>query len=118
MLGQAFMVVVDDFLYRSKRSSVSEKWRINHIVQLRHFEFKVSRLIRVRYGDIELSRAIRQGKFRELSDTELTQLSASVGLTRINKDKIEESRRRKYTSASRSKTVKPAAKPSNHRRKR
>ena len=83
-----------------------------------HFEFKVSRLIRVRYGDIELSRAIRQGKFRELSDTEVTQLSASVGLTRINKDKIEESRRRRYTTATRSKATKPAAKSAGRRNKR
>ncbi|MDH5424601.1 MAG: pseudouridine synthase [Gammaproteobacteria bacterium] len=64
-----------------------------------HFGFKVSRLIRVRYGDIELSRAIRQGNFKELTDTEVTKLSASVGLTRVNKDKIDEQRRQKYTSA-------------------
>lgn len=68
-----------------------------------HFDFKVSRLIRVRYGDIELSRDIRQGKFRELTDTEVTNLAASVGLTRLNKEKINQSRRSKYTSASRNK---------------
>jgi len=83
-----------------------------------HFDFKVSRLIRVRYGDIEQSRAVRQGKFRELTDTEVTQLSASVGLTRINKGKIEESRRRKFTSATINKAAKTAAKPANRRKKR
>lgn len=64
-----------------------------------HFGFKVSRLTRIRYGDIELPRAIRQGNFKELTDTEVTKLSASVGLTRVNKDKIDEHRRQKYTSA-------------------
>ncbi len=70
-----------------------------------HFGFRVSRLIRVRYGDIELSRAIRQGNFKELTDTEVTKLSASVGLTRINKDKIDESRRQKYSSATKKKNL-------------
>lgn len=83
-----------------------------------HFEFKVSRLIRVRYGDIELSRDIRQGKFRELTDTEITRLAASVGLTRINKEKIDASRRRKYTSASRNKTKKTGSKAKPRRNKR
>lgn len=85
-----------------------------------HFGFKVSRLIRVRYGDIEQSRAVRAGKFRELTDTEVTQLAASVGLTRFNKEGIEESRRRKYTSASRTKAVKPQAssKPGPQKRRR
>lgn len=85
-----------------------------------HFGFKVSRLIRVRYGDIEQSRAVRAGKFRELTDTEVTQLAASVGLTRLNKEGIEESRRRKYTSASRTKTTKAPAgpKPKSFKKKR
>jgi len=83
-----------------------------------HFELKVSRLIRLRYGDIELSRDIRQGKFRELTDTEITRLAASVGLTRINKEKIDASRRRKYTSASRNKTKKTDSKVKPRRNKR
>jgi len=68
-----------------------------------HFGYKISRLIRVRYGEIELSRAIRQGNFKELSDSDVTRLAASVDLVRINKDKIDESRRQKYNSATRNK---------------
>lgn len=70
-----------------------------------HFGFRVSRLTRVRYGDIELNRAIRQGSFKELSDTEVTKIAATVDLTRFNKDKIEEGRRQKYTSADRKKNL-------------
>jgi len=70
-----------------------------------HFGYRVSRLMRIRYGDIELSRAIRQGNFKELSDTEVTKLAASVDLVRINKDKIDESRRQKYTSATKKKNL-------------
>lgn len=81
-----------------------------------HFDFKVSRLIRLRYGDIELTRAIRQGKFRELTDTEVTKLAGSVDLTRINKDKIDKSRRRKYTTATRKKSVKPTVKKTHRKR--
>ena len=82
-----------------------------------HFGFKVSRLIRVRYGEIELSRSIRQGNFKELSDTDVTRLAASVDLTRINKDKIDENRRQKYTSATRNKNPGKFSKKSTTRKR-
>ena len=49
-------------------------------------DLTVSRLLRIRYGPIELQRSLRQGKCKELEDTEIKLLLKAAGMTSSEKE--------------------------------
>jgi len=54
----------------------------NRIVRrlFEQIDCRVNRLMRVRYGPLTLPRDLRQGKYRELTEQEVAQLRAAIGL--------------------------------------